>query len=84
MIDFLYRDDNNHVTIIQSKHRAPGKDKSEPDFDAFRMCLKKLYPQTRPAGQRLNQRLLDLASEIEWDTDQFTLISVARSHLEQH
>lgn len=81
MIDFLYRDDNNHVTIIQSKHRASGKDKSEPDFDAFRACLKKLCPQTRPSGQRLNQRLLDLASEIEWDTDQFTLIflSLARN-----
>jgi hypothetical protein len=74
MIDFLYRDDNNHVTVIQSKHRASGRDESEPDFDAFRASLKKLCPQTRPVNQPLNQRLLDLAADIEWETDQFTLI----------
>jgi len=78
-IDFLHRDDNRHVTIIQSKHRGADKRESEPDFDSFRGCLKKLCPETRGTA-RLNQKLLDIASDIEWESDNFTLIylSLAR------
>lgn len=78
-VDFLYRDDNNHVTIIQAKHRGAGKSESESEFEAFRACLKRLCPDTRPETQ-INQKLLDLISEIDWENDTFTLIylSLAR------
>ena len=40
-IDFLYRDDNNHVTIIQAKHRGADRLESEPDFELVPRVLKK-------------------------------------------
>jgi hypothetical protein len=78
-VDFLYRDDNNHVTIIQTKHRAPSKSEDASEFESFRGVLRKLCPETRP-GAKINQKLLDIASEIEWEADSFTLIylSLAR------
>ncbi|MFH1158972.1 MAG: AIPR family protein [Pseudomonadota bacterium] len=77
--DFIYCDDNNHVTIIQSKHRAHHKDESEADFESFRQCLRKLCPQTRSTEP--NQKVLDLIAEIDWETASFTLIflSLART-----
>ena len=79
MVDFLYRDDNNHVTIIQAKHRAPSRGETEAEFEAFKSCLKLLCPDTRPKTQ-INQKLLDVMSDIDRDTDSFTLIylSLAR------
>jgi hypothetical protein len=34
-VDFIFRD-NNHVTIVQSKHRASDKNEHEAEFDSFR------------------------------------------------
>lgn len=78
--DFIYRDDNKHVTIIQSKHRGQGKTESESDFESFRKCLEKLCPETRTSA-RINQKVLDLIADIDWESDNFTLIflSLARN-----
>jgi hypothetical protein len=78
-VDFLYRDDDKHVTVIQSKQRSPDKNESEPDFDSFRSCLRKICPATR-GSTRINQKLLDISADIDWETDNFTLIylSLAR------
>ena len=79
--DFIFRSDDNHVTIIQAKHRSPQKPESEPDFDSFRRCLIKLCPETRPKDAKINQKVLDLSSDIDWTNDTFSLVflSLART-----
>jgi hypothetical protein len=78
--DFIYRSDENHVVIIQSKYRGASKSEIEADFDAFRRCLKKLCPSTRPPDAKINQKVLDVIADIDWENDNFSLIylSLAR------
>ena len=78
-VDFIYRDDNRHVTIIQTKHRTQEAREEESEFHNFRKCIEKLCPETRP-NTKINQKVLDLIADIDWENDNFTLIflSLAR------
>lgn len=79
-VDFIYRDDNGHVTIVQSKFRGKDKSEDESHFDSFRKCLEKLCPQTR-GSTSLNQAVLDQIADVDWENDTFTLLflSLARN-----
>lgn len=78
-VDFIFRDDQRNVTIIQTKHRNSEKREDEADFQSFRKCIEKLCPETRPTT-KINQAVLDLIADIEWETDNFRVIylSLAR------
>ena len=82
--DFIYRSDSQ-VYVIQSKYRNPDALEKEPEFDHFRSVLKRLCPDTGPKQKR-SQKVLDIISEIDWETDQFTLIylSLAKPNPQLH
>ncbi len=72
-VDFIYRDDSSHVTIVQAKYRSKDKGEDESHFDSFRKCLEKLCPETR-GTLGINQVLLDHIADVDWENDTFTLL----------
>jgi len=71
-VDFISRSDGR-VLIIQSKHR--GQDKAE-DMDAvshFCDVLKRLHSASRAGRMKMNARLQEAVSDIDWESDYFYL-----------
>lgn len=69
--DFLYRTEDGQVLIIQAKYR--GKAVAESAESVGRVCdfLERLYLGTQGKQESLRQELLDLASQIDWEQDNF-------------
>ena len=80
-VDFLFRQDER-VLIIQTKYAGSGASiESDSEFDSFCDVLRRLHPETGREYKK-NRRLVEAASEIDWDTDNFELhfITLARGN----
>jgi len=78
--DFCYRVDG-HTYIIQIKYRKKKTIEDDKEVRDFSTILERLHPETGKSCQK-NQKLMDFISEIDWDTDNFSLwfISLGRSN----
>jgi hypothetical protein len=71
--DFLYRNDDGQVLIIQAKYR--GKDAPESAEAVGRFCdlQERLFLATQGRQQSLHDELVEIASQIDWAEDNFRL-----------
>jgi hypothetical protein len=78
--DFIFKTDTQ-VYIFQAKYRKSENLESETEFDFFLNLIKRLCPETG-GKQKLNQKVLDLISDIDWENDTFALyyISLAKKN----
>jgi hypothetical protein len=70
-VDFIYRNDGR-VVIVQSKYRAPDKPEGIEDFTHFCEVLKRLHAASLKK-MKIRERLDDIISDIDWETDYFYL-----------
>jgi hypothetical protein len=82
-VDFIYRnegDEGASVLIIQAKYHAKDKPEKWEEFESFCHVLERLHPVYGKKYPK-NERLLDVTSTIDWDTDTFDLqyISLGKS-----
>jgi hypothetical protein len=71
-IDFLWRNDDGHVLIIQSKYRKPNTAESESEFCQLCDVLMRIHPD-HGKKYKLKQRVRELAANIDWEKDSFHL-----------
>ncbi len=71
--DFLYRNDEGQVLIIQAKYR--GRDATESAAEVGRICdlQERLFLATEGKQTSLHEDLIDLAGQIDWAEDTFRL-----------
>jgi hypothetical protein len=70
-VDFLVRSDG-HVLIIQAKYHKHGKIESDSEFEHLCDVLSRLHP-VLGRKYKVNQRVKELASDIDWANDTFDL-----------
>lgn len=70
-VDFIYRSDGR-VVIIQAKYRGHDKTESIEDFTHFCEVLKRLHAASLKK-MKIKERLDDIISDIDWETDYFYL-----------
>lgn len=70
-VDFICRNDGR-VVIIQSKYRGTDKPESIEDFTHFCEVIKRLH-NASSKKLKIRERLDDIISDIDWDTDYFYL-----------
>lgn len=78
-VDFLNRSDG-HVLIVQAKYHRHGKDEREQDFEYFCNVLSRLHPSIGHK-YKINNRVKELASEIDWEHDTFDLHYITLSRV---
>jgi hypothetical protein len=71
-VDFISRSDGR-VLIIQSKHRGQDKPESMDSVSHFCDVLKRLYSASRDGRMKMNARLQEAVSDIDWESDYFYL-----------
>ena len=71
-VDFISRSDGR-VLIIQSKYRSPEKAEDMDTVSHFCDILKRLYSAAHKGGMRMNSRLQEAVSDIDWESDYFYL-----------
>jgi hypothetical protein len=75
--DLIYRDDN-HVLIVQSKYRSQNSREKPEDISHFQSVFKRLIdPDLKANGQ-----VLDQIANIDWASDQFTLVFISLGNLD--
>jgi hypothetical protein len=75
--DLIYRDDN-HVLIVQSKYRSQNSREKSEDISHFQSVFKRLIdPDLKANGQ-----VLDQIANIDWASDQFTLVFISLGNLD--
>lgn len=68
-VDFITRQ-GAKVFIVQSKYHARKRDPEPKEFSTFREVLNRLY---RPQREKLNDRVSEMISDIDWESDAFEL-----------
>ena len=73
--DLLYRTDDGHVLLIQAKYRGNNSAESAEAVGRFCDLQERLLLATQGKQKGLRPDLVDLATQIDWDQDNFHLIS---------
>jgi hypothetical protein len=68
-VDFISRQ-GAKVLIVQAKYHARKREAEPKEFSNFREVLNRLH---RPQREKLNDRLLEMLSDIDWEGDAFEL-----------
>jgi hypothetical protein len=71
-VDFISRSDGR-VLIIQSKHRGPDRTEDMDGVSHFCDVLKRLYSASHAGRMKMNPRLQEAVSDIDWESDYFYL-----------
>ena len=78
--DFIYRNGNDVVYILQIKYRRQGKPEDPKVFTSFATVLERLNPKYGEEYPK-NDKLIRAVSDIDWDSDTFRLefVSLGKS-----
>ena len=72
--DLLYRSDDGHVLLIQAKYRGNNSPESAEAVGRFCDLQERLLMATQGKQKSLHADLVELASLISWDEDNFHLL----------
>ena len=71
--DFIYRNDEGQIMIIQAKYRNPDSQEAAAEVGRFCDYLERLYLSTKGKQDALHQLVIDFANQIDWEEDTFRM-----------